>query len=271
MAVESIHRWLGEAAGLGFVPVPLAALDGRTLHERGGRLWDVSPWLTGVSDSDVPPGPSRLRAGFAALAAFHQSLRSDRTRGPSPGLNARLREFEALLGGGFTSLDGVVDRASGDPLAPLAARWLTLARWTAPRLVGPLRRDAGRVVALQPCLRDARPEHVLFEGDRVTGLVDFGAMGIESVAADLARLLTAWVGPDRAARAEALRAYAAVRPLDDPETALMDAFGTTSAVLGAGHWVRWHFAEGRAFEDPGAVERGIRLGLDRLAELTATR
>src|SRR3954452_17732458 len=36
--IVQIHRWLDQAAALGFVPVPLRALDGRTLHEQAGRL-----------------------------------------------------------------------------------------------------------------------------------------------------------------------------------------------------------------------------------------
>jgi Ser/Thr protein kinase RdoA (MazF antagonist) len=267
-AIERIHRWLGEAAGLGFVPVPLAARDGRTLHEQGGRLWEVAPWLAGTAAPGPPPS-ARLRAGFAALAAFHQSVRSDRSHGPSPGVRNRLHEIESLLGGGFTALDRVLGQASADPLAAPAKHWLALARWTAPRLVELLRRASGRVVALQPCLRDARPEHLLFEGDRVTGLVDFGAMAVESVAADLARLLAEWIGPARAERAEALDAYAAIRPLDESETVLIDVFEASAALLGAGHWVRWHFVEGRTFDAPGAVARGIEHGLERLARLAA--
>ena len=47
----------------------------------------------------------------------------------------------------------------------MALRWLGLARARLPRLLDPIREAAGRVVPLQPCLRDARPEHFLFEGD----------------------------------------------------------------------------------------------------------
>jgi homoserine kinase type II len=128
-----------------------------------------------------------------------------------------------------------------------------------------MRRASARKVALQPCLRDARPEHLLFTGDRVTGLVDFGAMAIESVAADLSRLLGEWVGPDRSARAEGLAAYASVRPLDPIELALIEDFEDSAALLGAGHWVRWHFLEARTFDGPSAVAEGITRGLERLA------
>jgi homoserine kinase type II len=266
--IEQIHRWLFEANDLGFVPVPLAGLDGRTLQEHAGGLWEVAPWLEGNA-APIPPSSIQLRAGFAALAAFHQRLCKNRTLGPIPGLQSRLREIEGLLGSGFREVERTLSAFPDDPRAMLARRWLELARPSAPQLLEPLRRSSARVVALQPCLRDVRPEHLLFEGDRVSGLVDFGAMAIESVAADLARLLTEWLGPDRAARAEALKAYAEIRPLDESETMLIDAFEASAALLGAGHWVRWHFIEGRLFEDPGVVERGIARGLARLARLTA--
>jgi homoserine kinase type II len=268
--LERVHRWLARATGLGFVPAPLPGLDGRSIRERSGRLWEVAPWLPGRAEADRPPPRARLRAAFAALAALHRALEDERTIGPIPGIVARLREVEALTGGGFEALGRALGRAPDDPCRDDARRWLELALWAAPRLVEPaLRQAAGRIVRLQPALRDARPEHILFEGDRVSGLVDFGAMAIDTVAADLARLLSEWLGPDRPARAEALDAYAAVRPLDRDEVALIDVFEASAALLGAGHWARWHFLERRTFEDPSAVARGLARGLERLARLAA--
>jgi homoserine kinase type II len=104
-------------------------------------------------------------------------------------------------------------------------------------------------------------------GEQVTGLVDFGAMMIECVAADLARLLAEWVSADRSARADALQAYSAVRSLDDAEADLLKVFEESSVLLGGGHWVRWHFVEGRVFRDPEAVLRGLERGVDRAARL----
>ncbi|HYH65864.1 MAG TPA: phosphotransferase, partial [Urbifossiella sp.] len=52
-----------------------------------------------------------------------------------------------------------------------------------------------RPVPLQPCLVDVWPEHVRFDGDRVVGLIDFGAVQTDHVAADLARLFGGFPGP----------------------------------------------------------------------------
>lgn len=261
-----IHAWIARAGDLGFLPVPVATLDGRTLISLGGRNWEVAPWMTGVADLARPPTLARLRAAFAGLAAFHARQSADRSEGPSPGLISRAREIEALLAGEFAAIDRAAALHPADARADLARRWIARARGLAPGLLGPLRRASTRPLPLQPCLRDARPDHFLFEGDRLTGLVDFGAMGRESVAADLARLLGEGVGADRVARAEALAAYESIRPLASAELAAIDPFLRANALLGAGRWATWHFLEGRTFEDPDAVARGLRRGLDRLAE-----
>ena len=126
------------------------------------------------------------------------------------------------------------------------------------------------MVPLQPCLRDARPEHFLFEDDRVSGLVNFGAMGVDCVAGDLARLMGEWLNGDSAARALALAAYERIRPLDAAEAALIDAFASSSALLIGEHWIRWHYLEGRRFDDPAAVAQGIARGVAQLGRLAAS-
>ncbi|MBX6313875.1 MAG: phosphotransferase, partial [Isosphaeraceae bacterium] len=267
--LEEIQRLQKRAERLGFVPVPLQTLDGSTLIESAGRYWELSPWMPGTADLQRPPAPARLRAGFAGLAAFHQALAEGARIARPANLAARLREIETLRTVHLRSWRLIVDRAAPDPRRELARRWLDLAGALAPWVYEGAARVAAREVPIQPCLRDVRPDHLLFEGDRLTGLVDFGAMGPDSVAADLARLLAEWVGPHRAARAEALAAYAAIRPLDESETALISAYERTAALLGGGRWLRWHFLEGRTFDDPSAVLRGLERGVERLAELAA--
>lgn len=268
--LRRIHGWLARTRSLGFVPIPEPDLHGETIQQVGGRLWELTPWMPGSADLGRPPRPDRLAAGFAGLAALHQVLSWDSAVGPSASLRNRAAEVESLIDGGFEVLQNAVVRAAAtDPGREPALRWLELARRLAPRYVADLAGAAFRSCPLHVCLRDARPDHLLFEGSRLTGLVDFGAMGIDLVEGDLARLLSEWVGTDPHARAEALAAYAAVRPLDAGHSSRIAIFDTTAALLGAGHWIRWHFVDGRVFDDPQAVLRGIERGLERLAGLAA--
>jgi homoserine kinase type II len=62
-----------------------------------------------------------------------------------------------------------------------------------------------------------------------------------------------------------------VRPLDLAESALIEPFDASAALLGAAHWIRWHFVERRVFEDPRAVLRGIERGLARISRLAGGR
>jgi homoserine kinase type II len=264
--VSTIHEWLGPASDLGFIPVPIATLDGSTTVEAGGRVWELGPWMPGQADLGRPPAPVRVRAMFTGLAAFHARLASERAEGPSPGLAARLAELERLLMGEFDALGRAVSGDPGDPRSAIVRVWIDRARTLAPRLLGPLRGASSRVVPLQPCLRDARPDHFLFEGDRLTGLVDFGAMGRDTVAGDLARLMAEALGPDRPSRTLALASYEAIRPLEGAELALIDHFERANALLGTGRWARWHFLDRRTFDDPEAILRGLRRGLERLDE-----
>jgi homoserine kinase type II len=87
------------------------------------------------------------------------------------------------------------------------------------------------------------------------------------VAGDLARLLSEWIGPDPKTRAEALDAYASIRRMRECEWTLIGTFDRSAALLGAGHWVRWRYVEGRTFRDHSAVRNGLERGLARLASL----
>ncbi len=265
--LAAIHAQQRKARGLGFVPVPIETGAGGTVVEWGGRRWDLAPWMPGAADAARPPALARLRAGCAGLAALHETWGSRPSEGPSPGLALRLEEIAALRNGGFDAIEAALDRAPADPRRDHARRWLDLARLLAHDEWERLRRVAPRTVTRQPCLRDARPEHFLFVGDRLTGLIDFGATGIDSVSGDLARLLGEWVGAEPHVRDVAIAAYAAIRPLDAEEVALIAAFERPTAFLIGAHWTRWHFLEGRTFDDSAAVLSGLKRGWERLSGL----
>jgi Ser/Thr protein kinase RdoA (MazF antagonist) len=269
VSLTQIHSWLASVADLDFVPVPLATRDGRTLVEIDDRLWEVTPWCRGSSDPRRPPSVGRLRAAFAGLAAFHQRLAFSATLGPSPGLGARLDEAEGLLRSELGRIRQVLTNSPADPTRDTAIRWETLARDGLPSVATRLRREAPAAIGLQPVLRDARPDHFLFDGDHLTGLIDFGAMGVDAPAADLARLLGEWTGRDLVARSGALEAYTANRTLGPSEVELIDVFAESAAWLGPARWVRWHYLKHRPFDDPDAVRRGLDRAMDRLIERIA--
>ncbi len=267
--VEQVHHWLTVAAELGFVPNPIRDRAGQSVQEWNGRLWEITPWLVGAADSSRPPDVGHLRVAFAGLAAFHQRLAGEQVDAVSTGLRQRHEEIIRLVRGGFHTLEIAIVRQNdvGASYRNLALSWLALARIIAPVLLEPLARVSSQVIRVQPTLRDARPEHFLFDGERLSGLVDFGAMGVESVAADLARLTGEWLDGDPATRREAISSYERVRPLDPVEARLIDVFETTTALLIGERWTRWHYLENRSFDDPHAVSKGLERGLLRVERL----
>jgi homoserine kinase type II len=109
----------------------------------------------------------------------------------------------------------------------------------------------------------------LFTGDRVTGLVDFGAMRVESVAGDVARLLGSLAGDNHSLWSIGLEAYASVRPLSDAEQSLVSAFDQSGVVLAALNWIEWLYRQRREFPDAAAVSRRLDEVLPRLQVLAA--
>ncbi len=157
-ALERVHGWLAEAAGLAFIPVPYPALDGRTLLEADGRLWEVAPWMPGEADSGRPPAPARLHAGFVALGQLHRRWERHRVIGRSRGLAVRAREIDALLEGGFDDLQRAVpSEREGDSRTRLAGEWLALARELAPRLSGTARLPGSRTAPSNPAYATCGP------------------------------------------------------------------------------------------------------------------
>lgn len=270
MRLAMIHEWLARAQALDYVPVPIPDRAGSTFAAHASCLWELTPWLPGAARvARHPPEKVHVQAAFRALALFHGAVRIETREGPSPNLAARRTEVDGWLAGGFARLSAAIARSPSDRLAVAGRRWLELARQHAPFVSDRLRRALARTLPLQPCLRDARPEHFLFVGETLTGLVDFGAMGIDSVATDLARLLALWLGNDRGLRAAALEAYESVRELAEAERAAMADLELSAALLGGGHWLGWHFIEGREFEGPEVVERGVEAAIERLIAVIA--
>jgi homoserine kinase type II len=117
---------------------------------------------------------------------------------------------------------------------------------------------------VQPCLRDLWHDHLLFEGDRLTGLIDYGAVKADHVTADLARMLGSLVGDDQGGWEGGLRAYRRVRGLTDNEEQLAHMIDRTSTILGVVNWLRWVYHEGRSYEDLSAVVRRLESLLNRV-------
>lgn len=265
--IHALQRFVA-ARGIEQVTSPLSTRRGVTLVHAAGSTWELAPWLHGAAAFRHDPKDQRLIAAFKLLAQVHRaaaefapSPRVER----SPGLQSRAELLATLQAGKLTQLAAAAPQVADPVLARLMSDVAQRLAEGLPRLAAQCAACANQPLPLQWCLRDVRWEHVLFSGDAVTGLIDWGAASIDTVACDLGRLLSdaAYVAPQQ--RVLALEAYQAVRPLSSAELAAVAAFERLAIPLAAANWLQWLVAERRWHDEPEGLQRAVR----RLAELTA--
>ena len=218
-----IHQLMDQAraAGLAFVPRIERTLD-QSLHvELGERWWELAEWLPGRADFREQPNTARLEAACIALAQFHCAWEPHTSLGGlCPAIQRRVdarRIWQDLRNTGWSPRAAA---AEGDPVYPLIGRALPVLEHWLGLVPGWLLPWTKLRWPLQPCLCDVWHEHLLFEGDRLAGLVDFGSIKLDHVAVDLARLLGSLVEDDEAGWRHGLAAYRAIRPLSACEADL---------------------------------------------------
>lgn len=246
--------------GISYVPVPLRTAQGASFVEALGHLWELTPWMPGAADYHQDPSPARLAAALRALARFHAAAASHPSCPPSPipspGIRMRLGRIEQIMTQGMERLASSIRRAESSAVAQRGLRLLELFPLVAPASLESLRRLGEIPVPQQPSIRDIWHKHVLLTGQEVTGLIDFGAMRIESVAGDVARLLGTLVRDDPAGWQDGLAAYQSVRPLAPQERMLVSAFDQGNVALSGLQWLEWLYIQGRRFEnEQGVLER----------------
>jgi Ser/Thr protein kinase RdoA (MazF antagonist) len=262
--------WHVDQEGFHRIPLPLETRHHHGFVRHEGHLWELTPWLAGTADFAERPSLPKLENALAALASFHQAARSFplAETGPaaSPGIAERAARLHALVDGGLAELARAIDKAWPE-LAARAVRLVALAASTGRKVLEQLESARRLKVTIQPCIRDVWRAHVLFVGDEVSGIVDFGSMRPDNVATDVARLLGSMARDDEESWQRGLAAYESVRPLADDELALVSAFDRSTVLLGGLQWLEWIYLDGRRFNNPSAVLGRVDEFLGRLERL----
>ena len=232
----AIHRLMLAARGEGlhFVPTIFTSLDGTTVQQHAGRLWELMEWLPGRASYRESTSSLKLQSVCTALGRLHRSWQpfAEPQRALIPAVWRRLRHaHDRGLG------EVVVGPA--DPARPALERALGVLPPRLQQLPDTLLPYWSRQYAtLQPCLCDVWHDNLLFEGERLTGLVDYAAVRPDHVAGDLARLLGSLVEDDEAGWRDGLVAYSRQRPLAEEDEALARVLDVTGTIVAAANWVR---------------------------------
>jgi Ser/Thr protein kinase RdoA (MazF antagonist) len=252
-------------AGLTIVPVVYRAKQGATWVEHDGRCWEALSWQPGRADFAENPSPARLRSACTALARLHDAWATPSwEKGICPAIQRRLArtaEWSQLVASGWR--ESLAARRD-DPLRLLVEKaWFLLADRAprVPRLLAPFEPFK---VPLQPCLCDVWHDHLLFEGDTLTGLVDFGGVKIDHVSVDLARMLGSLVGDDANLWSIGLEAYREIRAFSAEEEQLARVLDVTGTIVGLVNWLLWIYRDGRQYDDWQGVARRMKALIERL-------
>lgn len=231
--LRQVHLWMHAArAAAPFVPKVVPARFGDTVVSAGDRVWDVTSWMPGEPPHSEPSA-ERIQAACAALADLHRVWSGlHREQALCPAVLRRL----ALL----DEWEHATRPAAFDPL-PAELADLLRTSWTAvrDRLVGcrtALLAWRPTHVPVHPCLCDVHADHVLFTGSRVSGVIDYGAMKIDSPAVDVARFLGDLFTPDSPLFSAGLQAYRQANPAAAFPESLVRVLADTGAVCGLANW-----------------------------------
>jgi homoserine kinase type II len=262
--IFEIHSLMKQARDqrLMFVPAVLITRSGSSCVVQADRFWELTAWMPGTATTPAQVTRPQVEAACAALALLHRAwAQVGQNIGPCPGVRRRLRAFQE---GDARIRTSCLKFDPHDPAQTWAERAWRLLQGHAAKIPLKLTPWLDRELPLQPCLCDVWHDHVLFEGDVVTGVVDYGGVKTDQVAVDLARLLGSLVENRADLRAAGLEAYACIRPISLQEEELVAVLDQTGTLVGLITWLKWLYFEDKQFDDRAAAARRLQALVERV-------
>ena len=108
-----------------------------------------------------------------------------------------------------------------------------------------------------PILGDIWSDHVLFNNDEVSGIVDFGAIKLESPCLDIARLFGSYADYSSEALLRGISYYGEFRELNDLDRSLIELYDRGYVILAGIQWLIWIELEQRIFLDNESVRQRL--------------
>jgi homoserine kinase type II len=278
--VLAIHQLLALAQdrGVTIVPVPLTSGSGTTLPEINGDFWQLEPWMPGVANFLAKPNDERLKSAMTQLARFHNAVCDwvpaggvgqwfqPGSNNACPTITNRIRMIDSYASS-IADFEAALARESDARFRDAGVRVALLFRTAHSEVKQKLSAVEGLSVPLQPCIRDLWYDHLLFQGDELSGIVDFGAMATDSVTCDLSRLLGSLFGDDSAAWQRGIGYYESVRTLTEAEHRLLRPLDRSSVLLSGMTWLKRRYVLRNTPADLSRVCDRMESIVDRLTTL----
>ncbi|SMP47237.1 Ser/Thr protein kinase RdoA involved in Cpx stress response, MazF antagonist [Neorhodopirellula lusitana] len=290
--LQTIHTLIREAATtFPSFALPIIGRDGQSILGCAGHFWELANWIDGeplAEDADA----DQISTAGQVIARVHTALsRATETtpilaigeRQPAvpicvPRRMQRLQQLSLSLTPLFQSrpnLDAITRHlASHQPFREDDCRLLAQALWTAiealdrewprrtPQLMERLCQHARNAQNLNSTwvLRDVHRDHILFDraSGQVRGIIDFDAVGVDSIAVDVARLAGSFQSDEPDALKTVAAGYRSVRPLLEIELSLAETLMEANSAGGLANWASWLMCENRVFHaDPSMIRERI--------------
>jgi Phosphotransferase enzyme family len=275
---DVVHR--AREAGLSIAPEMVTPQsDSQPVLHLGGRLYDAQRWLPGVSaprsavawpdpevSLDLPTAlaPQVFAAVLSGTARLHEATRvmaSDRDAPAAP---------LALLPGAVREAHGrhVRSLRARARREPAVQRWLA----TSERLLAaaePIVATASweQELLSSPLHLGLWPSHVLFDADRLSGLLGWERVAVGSPMLDVAQAILRLQGWSDEAVETALASYSQMRELAPNERRLLPAVAALDAIATTGRLLEQSFARPDIGRPPAAVRAAIDLMLGSMTAL----
>ena len=263
-----IHRVLifVVANGCGEVVTPLSTTSGKTIVQNPQGVWELTKWSAGKPNYLEHPHESKLKAGLDFLARFHQAAARfffNFARSDNVGMSChRLDSFQNIVASVRPSDPSVInlpqDRFS---------HFVEKGRGFADRLRDSLLVFRNQQLPVHPVIRDIRAEHLFYENQELVAVIDYGAMRIDSVACDLARMLGDCCQNQNHCLSAGLDHYHSIRPLSEVERNLTPLLHQATIIVGLLNWIEWLGIQQRQFDDHEKVRTRLNSLFDQFESL----
>ena len=246
--LQFIHTALDQAhEKLTFVPRVHRDQLGNSFWPVDDCLWEVTQWMPGEANYLARPTREKLWSAVDSIAELH-AVWSEHTSqlALSPSVEQRATMLRDWL-----AMSDLMERVGSNVRGPIEAvacmSTVQMLHSRGPLLLAELQRISNEPVRLQPVLRDVWNDHLLFDENRVSGIVDFGAMRNDEPAADLARMLGSLHPFETDQRLAAIERYNSKRLAQPVDPARVDLLDRSATLLTALQWLQWLVLERRSF------------------------
>jgi Ser/Thr protein kinase RdoA (MazF antagonist) len=242
--------------------LPLAfsiqTVHGEPMCRADDANWELSLWMPGKPIAETEINDDQLRAAARALAEFHNTTSSlSQQQRASPAIEFRCTMIDRLWATQLEQLQATQD-LSGVVDTGIKKMLLQQFRYQAHALRQQLELVRSVPVLQIPIFGDIWSDHVLFNNDEVSAILDFGAMKVESPCLDIARLFGSYADYSAEALRRGISYYSEFRELNDLELGLIELYDRGYVLLAGIQWLIWVEIEQRVFVDNEAVRQRLQ-------------